>query len=88
MQVILHGFTLASTYGAGAYNTLNYNGTNTTTSTGAGSGGTLSNTGVAIAGVVTIAAVLLLVALTVRLWRRPSKKPQAVPVEAGDSADK
>lgn len=80
--------TIASTYGAGAYDANNYNGTATSTSTGSGSSGTLSNTGIAIAGVVTIAAVLLLVAMAVRIWRRPSRKAQVAAVEADDSADK
>ena len=79
---------MASTYGAGTYDANNYNGTSTTTGTGSGSGGTLTNTGIAIAGIVTIAAVLLLVAMVVRIWRRPSKKTQTVPVEADNSADK
>lgn len=83
-----HSYLLvATTYGAGTYDTNNYNGTSTTTTTGAGNGGTLSNTGVAIAGIVTVAAVLLLAAVAIRLWRRPSKKVQAVPVESDDSDD-
>jgi hypothetical protein len=72
--------TLASNYGSGTYDTNNYNGTNavsgSTGSTGSAGGG-LSNTGIAVAGIVTLAAVILLVALVVRIWKRPSKKAVA-----------
>jgi hypothetical protein len=75
----------ASTYGSGAYNTSNYNGTDavsgtTTTTTTSGS---LSNTGVAIGLIVGLAAAILLAAMVVRIWKRPSRK--AIPVESDDS---
>jgi len=55
---------LASAYGAGAYNTSTYN----------NSGSTLTNTGIYVIGIVTFAAVLLLIAMVVRIWKRPNKK--------------
>lgn len=65
--VLLHSF-LASVYGGGSYSTSAY-------STGnAGSGGSLVDTGIAIAAIVTLAAVIALVALAVRIWKRPSKQ--------------
>ena len=72
--MMLHTFVLlfAATYGSGNYNTNNYNGTDA---------GVLSNTGVYVAGFITLAAVLLLAALIVRIWRRPGKKTTEEPVE-------
>jgi len=74
-----NSWILASTYGEGAYNTSDYNGTTSTGGTGStgSGGGSLSNTGIAIAGIVTIAAVILLVATVIRIWKRPSKKATA-----------
>lgn len=60
---------LASTYGSGAYDTGNYNGTGTS----AANSGSLSNTGIAVAAIVTVAAVLLLTAMVVRIWKRKPK---------------
>jgi len=37
---------------------------------------------VAIAGVVTLAAVILLVAMVVRIWKRPAKKLATETVES------
>lgn len=71
---------LASTYGSGDYGTSTYNGTTATsgtTSTGSGSG-TLSNTGIAIVSIVSVAAVILLVAMAVRIWRRPKRAAETV----------
>jgi len=78
----------AEVYGQGSYNTCNYNKTNCSTATGgngssSGSGG-LVDTGMAVAVIITVACVLVLVALLVRFWRRPAKKPEH---NLGDSTD-
>jgi len=65
-------FTIASTYGSGSYGNSTYN----------GASGSLSDTGIAIAGIVTVAALILLTALVIKIWRRP--KRVAVPIEADD----
>jgi hypothetical protein len=88
---------LASTYGNGTYDSGNYNGTNVTntgggtTTTGGGNtttggGNSLTDTGVLIALTVGVATATLLVAMIVRIWRRPSQKPATVTVES-DSTD-
>jgi len=68
----------AQVYGAGSYNSATYGGSGTAS----GSGNGLTNTGIAIAAIVTVAAVLLLVAIVVRIWRRPGK--QVVTEEVND----
>ncbi|HSX05946.1 MAG TPA: hypothetical protein VLF69_05730 [Candidatus Saccharimonadales bacterium] len=60
---------LASGYGRNPYDTGNYNGTNV-------SSGGLSNTGIAIGLIVGTAALILLVAMVVRIMRRPSKRSE------------
>jgi predicted MFS family arabinose efflux permease len=62
--------TFAQVYGAGSYNSSTYSGSSTTASN---AGGGLTNTGVAIATIATVAAVLLLIAIVVRIWHRPNK---------------
>jgi hypothetical protein len=62
----------AQAYGNGSYNSCTYNCVNGQ-STGTPSGGSLVNTGVAVAGVVTLACLILLVAVLVRVWRKPAK---------------
>lgn len=75
MQTTYYTSLLASTYGSSQYNTDVYNGsTRTGTGSGGSNGDSLTNTGIAIASVVTLAAVILLVAMVVRIWKRPSKK--------------
>jgi hypothetical protein len=72
----------AATYGSNAYDTSTYGGNVTTqTSTGGAAGGglQLSNTGIAIASIVTIACLILLVAILVRVWRRPAKNVDPSP---------
>jgi len=71
-----YSLILASTYGSGAYSTSTYNGTS-----GGGSSNALSNTGIAVAVFVTIAAVLLLTAMVVRIIKRPSKSSQSATVD-------
>jgi hypothetical protein len=75
----------AQAYGQGSYNECIYNDTTACSTTGAGStgsspSGTLSNTGLMIALVVTIACLTIFVALVVRFWRR-SRQQQLVPEE-------
>ena len=68
----------AANYGSNAYDTSTYGGTTTQTTTGAAGGG-LTNTGIAIASFVTIACVVLLVAVLIRFWRRPAKSVDSTP---------
>jgi len=81
----------SSTYGSGSYNTSTYNGetqtstgtgTGTGTNTGAGgtsgAGGTLVNTGVGILIPITLACLIIFVALIVRFWRRKPVSSAAV----------
>ena len=69
----------AATYGDNSYNTSTYGGSTTQTTTGADAGGGLSNTGIAVASFVTIACVVLLVAVIVRFWRRSAKNTNTNP---------
>jgi hypothetical protein len=82
---------LASTYGAGNYNQNNYNGTNATstgTSGTATNGGALSNTGVLAGLIVGVAAATLLIAMIVRIWRRPKQAVATQEAASDNSADK
>jgi hypothetical protein len=67
MATIQYLYLVASTYGSGPYNGGNYNGTDSA------SGG-LSNTGIALGLIVGAAALILLVALAVRIMKRPARK--------------
>ncbi|HUB94141.1 MAG TPA: hypothetical protein VMB52_06585 [Verrucomicrobiae bacterium] len=58
---------LAQVYGGGAYDSSTYQQSST-------SGGGLSDTGIAIASIVTLAALILLAAIVVRIWKRPRKQ--------------
>jgi len=71
MTILYHALLLASTYGSGPYNSYNYDGTN---APGAASGGGLTNTGIAIGLIVGVAALILLIAMAVRIWKRPARK--------------
>jgi hypothetical protein len=64
-------YFLASTYGSGSFDTSTYNGA--TTSTGTASGGSLADTGTAVALFITVACVIIFVALVIRIWKRPRK---------------
>lgn len=80
---------LASTYGSSSYSSSSYNGQATTgsgTGTGASGHGNLSNTGVAIVSIITLAAVILLTAMVVRIWRRPAKVTEPVEAVRDDNA--
>ena len=66
---------LASTYGSGTYDGATYNGQTTSTSgSGSAGSGPLTDTGIAIASITTVAAAILLTALVVRIWKRPGKR--------------
>jgi hypothetical protein len=69
-------------YGDGSYNTCTYNGVPSCGSSTGASNGSLVNTGVAVAGIVTLACLIALIAVVVRIWRKPSKPAlQEEPVE-------
>ena len=70
---------LAATYGTNTYDTSVYGGASAQASTGAAGGGGLTNTGIAIASFVTVACLVLLVAVLVRFWRRPAKPADTTP---------
>jgi hypothetical protein len=58
--------------------------------TGTGAGGTggsqLTNTGIAVMAIVTIACLIIFVSLIVRIWRRkPTLQPQEVVADAADT---
>jgi len=72
-------YTLASTYGSGSYDSSNYNGTTTTSSNNSTTsssthGSVLTDTGIVLAAVVTVACLIVLAALVVRIWKRPTTK--------------
>jgi hypothetical protein len=60
----------ASVYGSGAYDSSTYNGAQSSTSS---SSSVLTNTGFDIALIVTVACVLALLAIIVRVWKRPKR---------------
>lgn len=80
----------AQAYGESAYGDCVYNDTtscqtsggNTGSGTGSNSGsgtssGGLANTGIMVVAFVTLACLIMFIALVVRLWRRPSRKVAA-----------
>lgn len=70
---------LAATYSGGAYGSSTYDGT-TAASTGASIASNtsdLTNTGIAVASITTIAVAILLIALAVRIWKHPGKHTKA-----------
>ena len=67
------------TYGAGTYQNASCGSASSTS----GSGSILSNTGFDILLIVSIAFALSLVALLVRIWKRPGKQSPADHVEQG-----
>lgn len=84
-------YYLASTYGSGNYNTDSYSSTSSTGSNGGSSaGGTssvLTDTGIALAAVVTLACLIALVALAVRVWKRPAAVPVQQSVDAEEPTE-
>jgi len=75
---------IASVYGSGNYNANNYNGTNAVAggTTDGTTGGGLTNTGIAIGLIVGVSAAILLVAMIVRIWKRPARKQESESDEA------
>jgi uncharacterized membrane protein YhaH (DUF805 family) len=63
---------VASVYGAGPYDSDVYNGSST--SGAAGGGSSLTNTGILIAFIAGTAALLMLIAVMVRVWHRANRK--------------
>jgi len=80
-----HYSIMGQVYGGGAYDTSSYGTAAANASTSAGGSG-LTNTGVAIAGIVTIAAVILLAAIVVRIWKRP-RRAALEPAQINDSPE-
>ena len=68
---------LASAYNTGFYGTSTYNGSSTTSNnviSGNTGSGILTNTGFDVTAIVTIAALILLTAVLVRIWIRQGTK--------------
>ncbi|HSD55647.1 MAG TPA: hypothetical protein VLA92_00680 [Candidatus Saccharimonadales bacterium] len=79
-------------YGEGNYGECDYNNQTQDCLTSAGggtsggssgSGSGLTDTGIAVAAIVTLACLLIFISLVVRIWRR-KPTPQAVPIEEDD----
>ncbi len=81
----MRNYYFASTYGSGSYNNSTYNGT-ASTSTGAdgtsGATGVLANTGFDVIIAVTLACLIIFIALLVRFWRRKPGHNSVQPAEA------
>lgn len=91
----------AQAYGQDSYGDCQYNDTTACTTSGGGntgggdtgagaggaSGGQLTDTGFAIVAIVTLAAILMLVAIVVRVWRRSAKTlaPERVAPQNSDN---
>lgn len=73
-------YYFASTYGSGDYSDQTYGCTQgvTNCSTVQGSS-TLVNTGIAVAGFVTVACLIIFIALVVRIWKRKAKHTPTQP---------
>jgi hypothetical protein len=88
MLVTTNYYRFAAAYGEGAYGECTYNcGTEQSTSTGStgSNSSSLTDTGIAVAGIITLACLIALVAILVRVWRRPARPvPQESPVEGGE----
>jgi len=82
----------AQAYGTGSYSSCTYSEGQTTegacaagsTGTGGNNSGGLADTGIAIAVIVTLACLLIFVALLVRIWRR---KPVLQEVQADEPSE-
>lgn len=83
----MNQYYFAAAYGEGYYGECDYQATTSCATAGGStngtgsSGGTLANTGLAIAVIVTLACLLIFVSLIVRVWRR-KKVAEPVLVEA------
>ncbi len=93
-------YYVAQAYGQGTYGSCTYSATTScTTSSGGGgtsgstagnsSSGGLVNTGVAVVAFVTLACLIIFVAMVVRFWKRsPKAKPEVQEVESdNDTSD-
>ncbi len=85
-----YSIQFAQTYGSGAYGACTYQSATTcSTSVGGGSspssGGGLVNTGFMVLMIVTLACLLIFVALFVRFWRRRKLAPQAAPFKTDET---
>jgi uncharacterized iron-regulated membrane protein len=79
---------LAEAYGSGDYNNCSYTTSascSTSGSTG-NAGSSLANTGLLIAVVVTLACIIIFVAVLVRWWRRPRKTKQETTARTSNAA--
>jgi hypothetical protein len=85
----------AQAYGQGDYGNCTYN-ENTSqciTSAGAGTGGSnnggggLANTGISLVALLTIACLIVFVALMVRIWRRKPATQEVETIEDADTED-
>ena len=78
-------------YGGCTYSSGTYNSSTTTCGSSTGGGGAtapsggLTNTGIMVIGFVTVACLIIFVALVVRIWRRP-RKQLALQEQAADSS--
>lgn len=77
---LFYNTLLAQAYGSGKYNSITYGGSG-------GGGSDLTNTGIAIAAVVTAAVVILLIAMIVRIWRRPTKPTSTENVASSETKE-
>ncbi|HEY8999501.1 MAG TPA: hypothetical protein VIM53_04270 [Candidatus Saccharimonadales bacterium] len=77
-------YYFAQAYGEGTYSACNYNdSTSCTTSSSSSGSGTLANTGTMVLLVVSVACLIIFVALIVRFWRRPKRaKPLDSPEQS------
>ena len=90
MKHQLYYVNFAQAYGQGTYSSCSYNDSTSCTTSGSGTSGSgtsnggLADTGLAIAVIVTLACLIVFVAMMVRIWRRPSRKPVAEVVPEDD----
>ena len=97
-----YSLTFGQAYGSGAYGSGNYacstqqqqdGSCNAAASTSSGSGSNLTNTGIPVLAIVTLACLIIFVALLVRWWRKPKAESQVVaaetvPVDETESEDR
>ncbi len=80
----------AQAYGQGVYSSCAYGDNTCTTSAssgGASSGANLTNTGFDLVLALTLACVLIFIALMVRLWRKPKRTLAAEVIPQDDQHD-
>ena len=83
----MKNYYFASTYGSGNYNSSTYNGTtgSSTGTDGSGAGGILTNTGFDVLLAVTLACLIIFVALIARFWH---SKPKTAHAQSTDATPK